>query len=135
VKVSLEIVIKPLGENFKNPQLEIRNKIFTTSKRNVTTMSTRIIIKNLPHNITPSRLKSHFSTSQAGSTYFSAQVTDTNLLTDPKSGKSRGFAFVGYRSAEQAQQAVEWFNGTFIDQRKIVVEVAKRVFFFGGLLI
>src|SRR5438105_4141800 len=90
-------------------------------------MSTRIIIKNLPHNITTSRLKSHFSSSQSGNSYFAAAVTDAKLVTDPKSGKSRGFAFVGYRTQEDARKAVEWYNGTFVDMRKIEVEVAKPV--------
>jgi multiple RNA-binding domain-containing protein 1 len=90
-------------------------------------MSTRIIIKNLPNNIAPGRLNSHFSFSQSGTSFFSGTVTDAKLVTDPKSGKSRGFAFVGYRTAEQAQKAVEWFNGTFVDMRKISVEIAKQV--------
>jgi multiple RNA-binding domain-containing protein 1 len=90
-------------------------------------MSTRIIIKNLPHNISPTRLKEHFSSSQSGNAFFSATITDAKLVTDPKSGKSRGFAFVGYRTAEDAQKAVEWFNDTFVDMRKVSVEIAKPV--------
>ena len=90
-------------------------------------MSTRIIVRNLPHNITPGRLKSHFSTSRSGNTVFSGTVTDAKLVTDPKSGRSRGFAFIGYRTAEEATNAVEWFNGTFVDMRKISVEIAKSV--------
>src|SRR5579862_2247979 len=89
-------------------------------------MSTRIIIKNLPNNITPSRLKQHFSSSQSGNAFFAAEVTDAKLITDAKSGKSRGFAFVGYRTVEDAEKAVEWFNGTFVDMRKISVEIARR---------
>lgn len=89
-------------------------------------MSTRIIIKNLPHNITPARLKSHFSSSQSGNGFFSATVTDAKLVSDPKTGKSRGFAFVGYRNADDAARAVEWFDGTFVDMRRISVEIAKR---------
>ena len=91
-------------------------------------MSSRIIIKNLPHNITPTRLKSHFSSSQSGTSYFTGTVTDAKLVTDPKSGKSRGFAFVGYCTPEEAEKAVEWFNGTFIDMRKVSVEIAKPVY-------
>jgi multiple RNA-binding domain-containing protein 1 len=91
------------------------------------TMSTRIIIKNLPHNITPIRLKEHFSSSQSGNAFFSANITDAKLVTDPKSGRSRGFAFVGYRTADEAQKAVEWFNDTFVDMRKVSVEIAKPV--------
>lgn len=103
----------------------LRRKFLTYN--NVETMSTRIIVKNLPHNITPTRLKSHFSSSQSGQSHFSAQVTDAKLVTDTKTGKSRGFAFVGYKTCEDAQNAVEWFNGTFVDMRKIVVEIAKPV--------
>lgn len=90
-------------------------------------MSTRIIVKNLPHDIAPSRLKSHFSSSRSGNAFFSGTVTDAKIVTDPKSGKSRGFAFVGYRTAEEAQKAVEWFNETFVDMRKVSVEIAKPV--------
>ena len=90
-------------------------------------MSTRIIIKGLPYNITPTRLKSHFSSATSGNAFFAGTVTDAKLVTDPKSGKSRGFAFVGYRTSEEALKAVEWFNETFVDTRKISVEIAKQV--------
>jgi multiple RNA-binding domain-containing protein 1 len=91
-------------------------------------MSTRVIVKNLPHNIAPTRLKAHFSSSQSGNAFFSGNVTDAKLVMDPKSGRSRGFAFIGYRTPEEALKAVEWFNGTFVDMRKVSVEIAKQVF-------
>jgi RNA recognition motif. (a.k.a. RRM, RBD, or RNP domain) len=106
---------------------QIFSTILTCSVIKQQSMSTRIIVKNLPHNITAPRLKAHFSSSQSGNASFSAAVTDAKLVTDPKSGKSRGFAFVGYRTQEDALRAVEWFNGTFVDMRKIEVEVAKPV--------
>jgi multiple RNA-binding domain-containing protein 1 len=90
-------------------------------------MSTRIIIQNLPHNITAQRLKTHFSSQSGQTTFFSGQVTDAKLVTDTKTGKSRGFAFVGYRNSEQADTAVDFFNGTYIDQQKISVQIAKPV--------
>jgi len=90
-------------------------------------MSSRIIVKNLPHNITPTRLEAHFSSSRSGNAFFQGTVTDAKVVTDPKSGKSRGFAFIGYRTAQDATKAVEWFNGTFVDMRKISVEIAKPV--------
>jgi multiple RNA-binding domain-containing protein 1 len=91
-------------------------------------MSSRVIVKNLPNNITQSKLKSHFASSHSGTTeFFSGHVTDAKLVTDNKTGKPRGFAFIGYRTPEEAIKAVEWFNGTFIDMRKISVELAKRV--------
>jgi multiple RNA-binding domain-containing protein 1 len=91
-------------------------------------MSTRIIIKNLPSNVTSQRLKEHFSSSSSGTKeFFSGSVTDAKLVVDNRTGKSRGFAFVGYRSQEEALRAVEWFNGTFMDMRRIEVQVARRV--------
>ena len=99
---------------------------FSVHPRNVD-MSTRIIIQNLPHNITPQRLKTHFSSQSGQTTFFSGQITDAKLVTDTKTGKFRGFAFVGYRNSEQADKAVEFFNGTYIDQQKISVQIAKPV--------
>jgi multiple RNA-binding domain-containing protein 1 len=90
-------------------------------------MTSRIIVKNLPPNLSQPRLKAHFSAQQSGSGAFSGTVTDAKLVTDAKTGRSRGFAFVGYRTQEEALKAVEWFNGTFMDMRKIAVELAKPV--------
>ena len=90
-------------------------------------MSTRIIIKNLPHNITTQQLKTHFSSQSGQTTSFSGEITDAKLVTDTKTGAFRGFAFVGYRNSEQADKAVEILNGTYIDQQKISVEIAKPV--------
>jgi RNA recognition motif-containing protein len=43
--------------------------------------------------------------SQAGN------VTSVNLMFDKFTGKSRGFAFVELSTAEEANKAVEMFNG------------------------
>lgn len=91
-------------------------------------MTSRIIVKNLPPNLSQPRLKAHFSAQQSGAGAFSGTVTDAKLVTDARTGRSRGFAFVGYRTQEEALKAVEWFNGTFMDMRKIAVELAKPVF-------
>lgn len=43
-------------------------------------------------------------------------------LTDTKLVAKRRFAFVGYKTAEDAQKVKEWFNGTYIGTTKIAVE-------------
>ena len=43
------------------------------------------------------------------------------------SGKSRLFGFVGFRSQQQAEEAVSYFNNTYIDSSRISVELAKRI--------
>lgn len=78
----------------------------------------RLIVKNLPAYLSDTRLREHFS--QKG------LVTDVKLMTRPD-GTSRRFGFVGYRDAEQAQQALDYFNKTFIDTSRIQVEFAKVI--------
>src|SRR5262245_24209430 len=42
-------------------------------------------------------------------------------------GQSRRFAYIGYKSETDAQRAISYFNGTFIDTSRIAVEQAKAV--------
>lgn len=51
-------------------------------------------------------------------------VSDVKLMKK-RNGESRRFAFIGYKSDAEAQQAVRFFNGSFIDTSRISVEVAK----------
>jgi len=38
-------------------------------------------------------------------------------------GKSRQFGFIGFRSAQEAQQAIKYFNNTYLGTSLIIVEV------------
>ena len=40
-----------------------------------------------------------------------------------KGGVFRKFAFIGYKNKEEAENAVQYFNNSFIDTTKIVVSV------------
>jgi multiple RNA-binding domain-containing protein 1 len=44
------------------------------------------------------------------------------LLLD-RDGKSRQFAFIGFRTKEDAEEALKYFNSTYIDTCKITCEV------------
>jgi RNA recognition motif-containing protein len=57
--------------------------------------------------------------SQAGS------VTSVNLMFDKFTGKSRGFAFVELASSEEANNAVEMFNGKELQGRALTVNIAR----------
>jgi RNA recognition motif-containing protein len=46
-------------------------------------------------------------------------------MLDKVSGKSRGFAFVEYATPEEAQKAIEQFNGKDLKGRQITVNVAR----------
>uniref|UniRef100_A0A1Q3FWA6 Putative multiple rna-binding domain-containing protein 1 n=1 Tax=Culex tarsalis TaxID=7177 RepID=A0A1Q3FWA6_CULTA len=72
----------------------------------------RIIVKNLPNGFTESKLRDHFS--RCGI------VTDVQLKYTPE-GKFRNFGFVGYESEEQAAQAIQHFNNTFLRTSKLNV--------------
>ncbi|KAL0127217.1 hypothetical protein PUN28_005487 [Cardiocondyla obscurior] len=73
----------------------------------------RLIVKNLPKNITDVKLKELFSEKGI--------VTDVQLKYT-KDGKFRHFAFIGYKSEEQAKLAQSYFDQTFIDTCKVSVQ-------------
>ena len=59
--------------------------------------------------------------------YFSQAgvVTSVNLMQDKVTGKSRGFAFVEYATAEEAGKAVEQFAGKEFQGRVLTVNIAR----------
>ncbi|KAH3669069.1 hypothetical protein OGAPHI_001665 [Ogataea philodendri] len=76
----------------------------------------RIIVKGLPLYYTEDNLKKHFQEK--------GLVTDVKLVKK-RNGESRRFAFIGYRSLEDAETAVKYFNNSFIDTARISVQPAK----------
>ena len=72
-------------------------------------------MKGLPKHLTDDRLRLHFATK--------GLVTDAKIMM--KGAKSRLFGFVGYKSVEEAAIAKKFFNNTFIDTSKVVVDFAK----------
>jgi len=79
-------------------------------------MSTRIIVKNLPKNITEEEIKKHFS--QKG------VITDVKIM-HKEDGRSRNFCFIGYKNEQSAKEAIKYFNQTYLKTMKISVETAK----------
>ncbi|KAF9789122.1 hypothetical protein BJ322DRAFT_522550 [Thelephora terrestris] len=89
----------------------------------------RLIIKNLPPYLTPDALRKHFSGKAAKNTPpSSSSSSKTFTLTDAKiaykpDGTSRRFGFVGLRTEKEAEEAMQWFDKSFIDSMRISVEV------------
>ncbi|KAL3454542.1 hypothetical protein BJX65DRAFT_260742 [Aspergillus insuetus] len=75
--------------------------------------STRVFVSGLPPTLNNDQLKKHFATR--------FQVTDAHVL--PK----RRIGFVGFKSSEVAQQAVSYFNKTYMKMSKISVDIAKPI--------
>ncbi|KAH9501390.1 putative RNA-binding protein 19 [Dermatophagoides farinae] len=69
----------------------------------------RIFIENLPKNITQDVLQQKFAEK--------GEITDIQLRQDKRN------AFIGYKQPEQAQNAVDYFNRTFIHTSKITVKI------------
>ncbi|XP_061189659.1 probable RNA-binding protein 19 isoform X2 [Saccostrea echinata] len=76
----------------------------------------RLIVKNLPKKIKEERVRSIFGAV--------GTLTDCSLKFT-KDGVFRNFAFIGYSSEAEADQAVKQLNKTFIDASRISVEKAK----------
>lgn len=53
------------------------------------------------------------------------KVVDIFIPRDRRTGESRGFAFVRYKYADEAQKAVEKLDGRNVDGREIMVQFAK----------
>ena len=80
-------------------------------------MSTKLYVGNLAFGVTSDDLHEHFA--QAGT------VESAKVVEDRDTGRSRGFGFVEMASAEEAQAAIEQFNGQDFDGRNLVVNEAR----------
>ncbi len=80
-------------------------------------MGTKLYVGNLSFNTTETDLQDLFA--QAGT------VQDVMLMQDKFTGKSRGFAFVTMASEQDAQNAVQQFNGKTVEGRALTVNEAR----------
>lgn len=80
-------------------------------------MNTRLYVGNLPFSIDETDVEKLFS--QSGI------VKSVAMPIDRETGRKRGFAFVEMENAEQAEAAIEQFNGNTVDGRKIVVNPSR----------
>ena len=76
-----------------------------------------LFIGNLPFTMDDAALQETFT--KAGS------VVSAKVVTDKYSGKSRGFGFVQMSTDEEAKKAIELFNGTSVEGRPLVVNIAR----------
>ncbi len=80
-------------------------------------MAKKLYVGGLPYSTTEDALKEYFA--QAGS------VDTATIIIDKISGRSKGFGFVEMSTDEEAQKAVEMFNGVEFEGRKITVNEAR----------
>ena len=80
-------------------------------------MNKRLYVGGIPYSSTEDSLKDAFS--QAG------EVTSVRIILDRMTGRSRGFGFVEMATEEEAQKAIELFDGKDFDGRTLVVNEAR----------
>lgn len=77
----------------------------------------KLFVGSLPWGVDDAQLAQMFS--QAGN------VVSAQVVKDRNTGRSRGFGFVEMSTEEEAQAAVNNLNGTDVEGRKIVVNIAR----------
>jgi len=80
-------------------------------------MTTKLYVGGIPYSTTDSALGELFA--KAGS------VVSSSIIIDRMTGRSKGFGFVEMSSDEEAQKAIEMFNGNDFEGRKLTVNVAR----------
>jgi RNA recognition motif-containing protein len=87
-------------------------------------MSRKLFVGNFPYETGEAELQSLFA--QAGA------IETVRVMRDMATGRARGFAFIEMQSEEDAQTAIQRFNGTDLGGRALVVNEAKPKPQFGG---
>jgi len=80
-------------------------------------MTTKLYVGGIPYTSTEATLTEAFS--KAGS------VVSAAIIIDRMTGRSKGFGFVEMSSEEEAQKAIDMFNGQDFEGRKLTVNVAR----------
>lgn len=80
-------------------------------------MAKRLYVGSLPYSTTDQELKDAFS--QAGN------VESATIIMDKMTGRSKGFGFVEMTTDEEAQKAIEMWNGKEMGGRTLVVNEAR----------
>ncbi|NTU67150.1 MAG: RNA-binding protein [Candidatus Moranbacteria bacterium] len=80
-------------------------------------MAKKLYVGGLSYNTSEDTLKSTFQ--EAGS------VESAAIIIDKMTGRSKGFGFVEMSSDEEAQKAIEMFNGKELEGRSLTVNEAR----------
>lgn len=76
----------------------------------------KIYVGNLSYDATDADIETYFA--QFGT------ITDVKMISDRETGRSKGFGFVSFDSADAAQAAIESANNTEFMGRKLRVNIA-----------
>src|SRR5215510_9428049 len=80
-------------------------------------MGFRLFVGNLPYDTTEDEIRNHFSPV--------GQLSYVSIPLDRETGKKRGFAFVEFVQASQAEAAIRQFNNQPFKGRPLAVNEAR----------
>jgi RNA recognition motif-containing protein len=80
-------------------------------------MDSKLYIGNLSASVGPKVLRKEFSAY--------GTITTFNIVTDRKTGRSKGIAFIEMSSPDEAEQAIKELNGKSLGGQTIEVSAAK----------
>ena len=80
-------------------------------------MATKLYVGGLPYSTTQDALQAAFA--QAGT------VISATIIVDKMTGRSKGFGFIEMSTDEEAQKAIEMFNGKDFEGRNLTVNEAR----------
>jgi RNA recognition motif-containing protein len=80
-------------------------------------MAVRLFVGNLPYDATEDEIRQHFSVV--------GNLSYVSIPLDRETGKKRGFAFVEFADAQQAQEAIRQFNNQPFKGRPLAVNEAR----------
>ena len=80
-------------------------------------MGKKLYVGNLSYDVTDSSLQTMFEAYGA--------VRSAQIIMDRDTGRSKGFGFVEMDSGEQAQAAIDAFNGEEVNGRRLTVNEAR----------
>ena len=83
----------------------------------ISEMTTKLYVGGIPYTSTEAGMTEAFS--KAGS------VVSSAIIIDRMTGRSKGFGFVEMASEEDAQKAIDMYNGQDFEGRKLTVNVAR----------
>lgn len=84
-------------------------------------------MKNIPSYVNEKRLRDHFAACGEVTDCRIQKVKDGDKNELLEGGKSRGFCFIGFKEAAEAQKCVKQMRNTYFDTHKIMVEIARPI--------
>jgi RNA recognition motif-containing protein len=81
-------------------------------------MDTKLYVGNFSQQVTAKALRGLFSRH--------GKVLSVELIKDPTTGQSKGFAFIEMRSPGEAEKVLSMYDGYSLDQRPLKVRLVER---------